>query len=147
LGSREGKPFLDLPKAIQYVKKLFETNKGNFSRSKPIIGRRITFNPEEIGAFGLEQFVYILYILRTKKDDWPIWGQEKVSHFHYPHCIFQSIIPINLIKNINFRKKNFKKFLRLKNQTRPMEPTHVYYRPSGNYLPFRPFNNTINCGP
>ena len=41
---------------IQYVKKLFETNKGNFSGSKPIIGRRITFNPEEIGAFGLEQF-------------------------------------------------------------------------------------------
>ena len=40
---------------------MFETNKGNFSGSKPIIGRRITFNPEEIGAFGLEQFVYILY--------------------------------------------------------------------------------------
>ena len=44
----------------QYVKKLFEANKGNLSGSKPIIGRRITFNPEEIEAFGLEQFFYIL---------------------------------------------------------------------------------------
>ena len=35
---------------------MFETNKGNFSGSKPIIGGRITFNPDEIGAFGLEQF-------------------------------------------------------------------------------------------
>ena len=50
-----------LSKYLQYVKKMFETNKGNFSGSKPIIGRRITFNLEEIGAFGLEQFVYILY--------------------------------------------------------------------------------------
>ena len=49
--------------SVQYVKKLFETNKGNFSGSKPIIGRRITFNPKEIGAFGLEQFFYILYKL------------------------------------------------------------------------------------
>jgi hypothetical protein len=39
---------------IQYVKKLFETNKGNFSGPKPIIGRRITFNPEVNGTFGLE---------------------------------------------------------------------------------------------
>jgi hypothetical protein len=46
---------------IQYEKKLFETNKGNYSGSKPIIGRIITFNPEEIRAFGLEQFFYILY--------------------------------------------------------------------------------------
>jgi hypothetical protein len=41
-------------------KKLFEIIKGNFSGSKPIIGRRITFNPGEIGAFGLEQYFYIL---------------------------------------------------------------------------------------
>ena len=47
---------MGFPIHLQYVKKLFETNKGNFSGSKPIIGRRITFNPEEIGAFGLEQF-------------------------------------------------------------------------------------------
>ena len=46
---------------IQYVKKLFETNKGNFSGSKPIIGMIITFNPEEIGAFGLEQIFYIKF--------------------------------------------------------------------------------------
>jgi hypothetical protein len=45
---------------IQYVKNLFETNNINFSGSKPIIGRRITFNPEEIGPFGLEEFFYIL---------------------------------------------------------------------------------------
>ena len=44
---------------LQYVKKLFEANKGNYYGSKRIIGRRITFNPEEIGAFGLEQFFYI----------------------------------------------------------------------------------------
>jgi hypothetical protein len=45
-----------MKKVIQYVKKLFETNNENFFRSKPIIGRRISFNPEEIGPFGLEQF-------------------------------------------------------------------------------------------
>jgi hypothetical protein len=35
-------------KFLQYVKKMFETNKGNFSGSKPIIGKIITFNPEEL---------------------------------------------------------------------------------------------------
>jgi hypothetical protein len=47
---------------VQYVKKLFETSKGNFPGSKPIIGKRITFNPEEIGAFGLEHFFHILHV-------------------------------------------------------------------------------------
>ena len=61
---------------IQYVKKLFETNKGNFSGSKPIIGRRITFNPEEIGAFGLEQFFYILYN-RSFEVDHAVAGPNK----------------------------------------------------------------------
>ena len=51
------------PKWPTVCNKLFETNKGNFSGSKPIIGRRITFNPEEIGAFGPEQFFYILYYI------------------------------------------------------------------------------------
>jgi hypothetical protein len=52
---------LSMLEYVQYVKKLFETNKGNFAGSKPIIGRTITFNPEKIVAFGLEQFFYILY--------------------------------------------------------------------------------------
>jgi hypothetical protein len=50
-----------LSKYLQYVKKMFETNKGNFSGSKPIIGRSITFNPEKLDLVGLEQFFYILY--------------------------------------------------------------------------------------
>ena len=41
---------------LQYVKKKFENNKGNFSGSKPIICRKITFNSEKI-----ELFFYILY--------------------------------------------------------------------------------------
>ena len=53
--------FIMKTRYLQYVKKLFETNKGNFS-GKPILGKRITFNPEEIGAFCLKQFFYILYI-------------------------------------------------------------------------------------
>jgi hypothetical protein len=53
----------------QFVKKLFETNKRNFSGSKSIIDRRITFNSDEIGAFSLEQFFYILYILFTTQVD------------------------------------------------------------------------------
>jgi hypothetical protein len=48
---------------VQYVKKLFETNKGNFSESKPIIGRRITFNPEEIGTFLVDKILGRFFLL------------------------------------------------------------------------------------
>jgi hypothetical protein len=58
---------------IQYVKKMFETNKGNFSGSKPIIGRKITFNPEEIGAFGLEQFFTYCKELQKSKNGYRFW--------------------------------------------------------------------------
>ena len=51
---------------LQYVKKLFETNKGNFSELKPIVGRGISFNQEEIGAFGLEQFFLHIVSKRDK---------------------------------------------------------------------------------
>jgi hypothetical protein len=51
--------YKSVARELQYVKKMFETNKRNFSGSKPIMGRKITFNPEEIGAFGLEQFFYV----------------------------------------------------------------------------------------
>ena len=47
---------------IQYVKNCSRPTREISLDQKPIIGRRITFNPEEIGDFGLEQFFYILYI-------------------------------------------------------------------------------------
>jgi hypothetical protein len=45
---------------LQYVTKLFETNRENFSGSKLIIGGSITFNPEKLDLVVLEQFFYIL---------------------------------------------------------------------------------------
>jgi hypothetical protein len=75
---------------IQYVKKLFETNKGNFSGSKPLIGSRITFNPEEIGAFGLEQFFNILYnTYCISKKKYSIYRQKTLRQKKFEILIIQ----------------------------------------------------------
>ena len=91
---------------------MFETNKENFSGSKPIIGRRITFNPEEIGAFGLEQFFHILNInilyikVREYLCNWTPNNVEKICiNLHLVLLLkYQSEIKLN--SDIVFQKLN-----------------------------------------
>jgi hypothetical protein len=77
---------------------LFETNKGNFSGSKPIIGKRITFNPEEIGAFGLEQFFLytVCVISRQSINENPdfhlIIDDQLVKESNVPQIVAEKLI-------------------------------------------------------
>ena len=84
---------------LQYVKKLFETNKKNFSRSKPIIGRKLLSIQRKLEllvsnnfftycivrrniSIWLENFSYI----RPCSNNWKIVYSVGSSKKSSPHC-------------------------------------------------------------